>query len=70
MVLIERTPRLTIDNNLNGFCDLFNAFKGVEAMVEQMVQNMQLIVVHISLLKHVEHSPKKQKKTYVVCKGL
>ncbi len=37
MVLIERTPRLTIDNNLNGFCDLFNEFKGVEAMVEQMV---------------------------------
>jgi hypothetical protein len=68
MVLTERTPRLTINNNLNGFCDVFNEFKGPEAMVEQMVQKMQLIVVHISLLEHVDSGTfSKETKENICC---
>jgi len=37
MVLTRRTPRLTIDNNLTGLCDVFNEFVGPKVMVEQMV---------------------------------
>jgi len=37
MVLTRRTPRLTIDNNLTGLCDVFNEFVGPKVVVEQMV---------------------------------
>ncbi len=40
MVLIRCTPRLTIDNNFNGFCDVFDEFASLKVMVEQMVQKM------------------------------
>ncbi len=71
MVLIECTPRLTIDNNFNGLCDVFDEFVGLEVTVKQMVQKMQLIaVLHRSLLENVEHAQKKQRKTHIICKGL
>jgi hypothetical protein len=71
MVLIRCTPRLTIDNNFNGLCDVFDEFVGLEVTTKQMVQNMQLIVVvHRLLLENVEHVQKKQRKTHVTCKGL
>jgi hypothetical protein len=71
MVLIGCTSRLTIDNNFNGLCDVFDEFASLEMMVEQMVQKMQfIVVVHRSLLENVEHAQKKQRKTHATCKGL
>jgi len=71
MVLTICTPRLTIDNNFNGLCDVFDEFVSLEVMTKQMVQNMQLIVVvHRLLLENVEHVQKKQRKTHATCKGL
>jgi len=32
MVLIGCTPRLTIDNNLNGLCDVFDEQASLEVM--------------------------------------
>ncbi len=55
MALIRCTPRLTIDINLNGLCDVFDEFSSLEVMAEHM-QNIQLIVdVQRSLLENVKH---------------
>ncbi len=60
VVLIKRIPRLTIDNNLNNLCDMFDEHVGPEVMAKQIVHKMQLIVnVHKSLLKNVEQDQKK-----------
>jgi hypothetical protein len=40
MVLTSRTPRLAIDNNLSGFCDVFDEQENPEVMVEQMICKM------------------------------
>jgi hypothetical protein len=34
MVLIRQTPRLTINNSLNGLCDVFDDNASLEFMVE------------------------------------
>jgi hypothetical protein len=34
MVLIGRTPKLTIDNNLNVLCDVFDEYVGPEIMAD------------------------------------
>jgi hypothetical protein len=34
MVLIGHTPRLTIDNNLRGLCDVFDEQENLEVMAE------------------------------------
>ncbi len=71
MVLTRCTPRLTIDNNFNGLCYVFDEFVSLEVTAKQMVQKMQLIVVlHRSLLENVKHAQKKQRKTHVICKGM
>jgi len=57
---------MTIDNNLNGLCDIFDEHVGLEIAAKQMVLKMQLITnVHKSLLKNVKHVQKKWKKVYV-----
>ncbi len=71
MVPTGRTPRLTIDNNLSGLCDVFDEQKNPEIIVKQMILEMQLIAsVHKTLLKNVEHAQRKQKKVYAITKGL
>lgn len=60
MVLTARTSKLTIDNNLNGLCDIFDEHVGLEIVAKQMVLKMQLIAnVHKSLLENMEHVQKK-----------
>jgi hypothetical protein len=55
MVLTRHTPSLTIDNNLNELCDVFDENAGPKVMVKQMIHKMHLIAgVHKSLLKNVE----------------
>jgi hypothetical protein len=57
MVLTGCTPRLTIDNNLNGLCDVFDEQENPEVMVKQMIRKMRLIVsVHKTLLENVKHA--------------
>jgi hypothetical protein len=52
MVLISRAPRLTIDNNLSGLCDVFDKQESPKIMANQMIFKMQLIAsVHKSLLE-------------------
>jgi hypothetical protein len=71
MVLTRHTLRLTVDNDLNGLCDVFDENAGPKVMVKQMIHMMYLIAsVHKFLLQNVEQVQKKQKKVYVVCKGL
>ncbi len=71
MVLTSRTPRLTIDNNLNGLCDVFNEYASPKVMADQMILEMQLIgSVHKFLLENVEHVQRKQRKVYAARKGL
>jgi hypothetical protein len=71
LVLTGRTPRLTIDNSLNGLCDVFDEQKSLEIMAYQMILKMQLIAsVHKSLLENVEYAQRKQRKVYVARKGL
>ncbi len=71
MTLIGRNPQLTIDNNLNGLSVIVNEQVGHEAMVEQMIQKMQLVVsIHKSLLENVEQAQKKQQKVYTTRKWL
>jgi hypothetical protein len=44
---------------------------GHEAMVEHMINKMQLVVnIHKTLLENVEQVQKKQQKVYVAQKGL
>ncbi len=60
MVLIGRTPRLTIDNNLSGLCDVFNEQENPKVKAEQMILKMRLIAnVHKTLLENVEHAQTK-----------
>jgi hypothetical protein len=60
MVFNGCTPRLTIDNNFNGLCDVFDEHAGLEIMVDQMILKMQLIAsMHKSILENVEHVQKK-----------
>jgi hypothetical protein len=64
-------PRLTIDNNLSGLCNVFDEQASPEVMGDQMILKMQLIAsVHKSLLENVEHAQRKQRKVYVARKGL
>jgi hypothetical protein len=64
-------PRLTIDNSLNGLCDVFDEQASPEVMANQMILKMQLITsVHKFLLENVEHAQKKQRKAYATRKGL
>jgi hypothetical protein len=60
MVFTGRTPRFTIDNNLNDLCDVFDDHASLEVMAYQMILKMQLITsVHKSLLVNVEHVQRK-----------
>jgi len=53
-------PILTIDNNQNGLCDVFDEHASPEIVANQMILKMQLIVnVHKSFLENVEHVQKK-----------
>jgi hypothetical protein len=71
MVLIGHTPRLIIDNNISGLCDVFNEQESLEVMVDQMILKMQMIAsVHKSLLENVKHVQRKQREVYVARKGL
>jgi hypothetical protein len=71
MVLIGHTPRLTIDNNLNGSCDVFDEHENPEVIVEQMILKMWLItIMHKTLLENVEHAQRKQRKVYASKKRL
>ncbi len=64
-------PKLTIDNNFNGLCNIFNEHANPQVVTDQMILKMQLIAsVHKSLLKNVEDVQKKQRKVYVARKGL
>ncbi len=61
---------LTIDNNLNRFCDVFDENAGPKVMVKQMIHKMHLIAgVHKSRLENVEQAQKRQRKIYIVHKG-
>ncbi len=71
MVLTGRSPKLVVDNNLNGLCEVVDEQIGHETMAEQMIWKMQLVSnIHKSLLENVEQAQKKQCKVYVSCKGL
>ncbi len=71
MALTGCTPRLTIDNNLSGLCDVFDEQENPEVMAEQVIHKMQLIAsVHKTLLENVEHAQRRQRKVYVAKKGL
>jgi hypothetical protein len=71
MVFIGCTPRLTIDNNLIGLCDVFDEQENPEFIAKQMILKMQLIAnVHKTLLENVEHAHRKQRKVYAAKKGL
>jgi hypothetical protein len=61
-------PRLTIDNTFCGLCDVFDEQENLEVMVEQMILKMRLIAS--VLLENMEHAQKREKKVYVVRKGL
>jgi hypothetical protein len=37
MVLTGHMPILTIDNNLNGLCDVFDEHASLEIMADQMI---------------------------------
>ncbi len=39
MVLTGRTLKFTIDNNLNGLCDVFDEHIGPKVMAKQMILN-------------------------------
>ncbi len=57
MVFTGRTPRLTIDNSLNGLCDVFDEQASPEVMSNHMILKMQLIAsVHKFFLENVEHA--------------
>jgi len=57
MVFTGRTPRLTIDNSLNGLCDVFDEQASLEVMSNHMILKMQLIAsVHKFFLENVEHA--------------
>jgi len=71
MVFTSCTPRLTINNNLSGLCDVFDEQKNPKVIVEEMILKMQLITsVHKTLLENVEHAHRKHKKVYATKKGL
>jgi hypothetical protein len=71
MVFTSCTQRLTIDNNLRGLCDVFDEQENHEVMAKQMILKMRLITsVHKTLLGNVKQAQRKQKKVYVVRKGL
>jgi len=71
MVLIGRNPRLTANNNLSGLCVVVGKQVGHEAMVELMINKMQLVAnIYKTLLENVEQAQKKQRKVYVARKGL
>jgi hypothetical protein len=71
MVLTGCTPRLAIDNNLSGLCDVFDEQENLEVIIDQMILKMWLIAsVHKSLLENVKHVQRKQKKVYVARKRL
>jgi hypothetical protein len=40
MVFINYTPRLTINNNLNGLCNVFDAHASLEVMGDHMIFKM------------------------------
>jgi hypothetical protein len=57
MVLINCTPRFTIDNSFNGLCDVFDEQENLEVIAKQMIIKMWLIEsVHKALLENVEHA--------------
>jgi hypothetical protein len=63
MVFTRHTPRLTIDNSLNGLCDVFDEHARSELNAMQMVHKMELIVnVHKSILENVEQVQEETKK--------
>jgi hypothetical protein len=71
MVLTGRMPKLTIDNNLRGLCDVFDEQENPEVITKQMILKMQLIAsVHKTLLENVEQAQKRQRKVYATRKGL
>jgi hypothetical protein len=71
MVLTNRTPRFTVDNNLSGLCDVFDEQENPKIIVEQMIFKMQLIAkLHKTLLENVEHPQRKQIKVYATRKVL
>jgi len=70
MVLISHTPRLTINNNLRGLCDVFDEQENPKIVVEQMILKMQLIArVHKTLLDNVKQAQRRQRKVYATIKG-
>jgi len=57
MVLIGHNPRLTVDNSLNGLCDVVDEQVGSKAMVKQMIRKMSFVsCTHKSLLENVEQA--------------
>jgi hypothetical protein len=40
MVLTRCSPRLVVDNSLNGLCEVVNEQMGFKAVVEQMIWKM------------------------------
>jgi glutaredoxin-related protein len=40
MVLIGRNPKLIVDNNLNGLCDVVDEHVGSKEMAKYMIQKM------------------------------
>jgi DNA polymerase sigma len=60
MVFTSHTSKLTINNNLNGLCVIFDEHVCLEIVAKQMVLNMHMIAnVHKSMLENVEHVQKK-----------
>ncbi len=69
MVLTRCSPRLIVDNNLNGLCDVVGEQVGSEAMAEQMIWKMQFVsCIHKSLLEYIEQTQKKQRKIHAFTK--
>ncbi len=63
MVLTRCSPRLTINNTLNGLCDVMDEQVGpmAMAMAKQMVHKMQLVAsIHKTLLENVEQVQNKE----------
>jgi hypothetical protein len=59
MILIGRTPRWTIDNNINTFIEIVDDEIDTNTMVVCMIKKMELITqLHESLLEDVGQTQK------------
>ncbi len=69
MVLTERTPRLTCDNNLATFTNVEEEEFTLEEMTQLMVEKLKFIsYMHSYVLENVDQAQKRQCRSYVARK--